>query len=675
LSPAPFLWNYDDLKGGRMRRLSVMALVTMLFAGCTFVSYNSYVPEYTPPKAEVQEPAPVVLVKVPQLQGLDVQAALDILYSRNLVPGDIVYQAVAERPGVVTQNPPAGSEVQAYSRVDLVVSTGAEQVVVPGLTGLDPVAADSMLRMLGLRTGNVTYVELPGAVEPQVVNQTPAMGRSVAINTAVSYAVAISRPKLHVPSITGLTLRDAKAVLQAEGLSLGRITLAYGGQPGIVSGQYPARGTRVDPGTSVDVTIGTEPATVRVPDLYAMTVEQAKRHLSEAGLKLGNIGHVAGTSHMYVLSQTPESGTVVRQGQAVDVVLGGMRAERPTAPVVQAPRPLPVPQPAPIPRPTPAPRPLPTPVPTPVPTPAPTPAPAPHPATVTVPLLTGMREAEACAVLDQSGLKYSIGKILQPHVENGIVLTQKPAAGTTVAFGTQVKLVVSMTKGGKAPVPQQTTVVPDVTGKPEGAARAELKKADLDVGNITTEEVSAPGKSSNRILRQSPPAGTTVAKGSAVDIVIGIDKKTTRDSNVPSAVRPIPAPGPERGPSEVPARDRRVVPPTPRGHDVEKTPVPAPVEPPAAPKEEPKVEKGGKGEKGEKADKKDKEQDKSTVEVPDVVGKNLKEARKALADAKLTVTVHFVASKEENKVLDQSVKAGAKVQAGSEVSVTVGFKE
>lgn len=295
-----------------------------------------------------------------------------------------------------------------------------------------------------------------------------------------------------------------------------------------------------------------------------------------------------------------------------------------------------------------------------------------------------MQEVEACAILDQLGLKYSVGKALQPRGEDGIVLTQKPAAGTSVASGTQIRLVVSMTKAGKAPVPQQTRVVPDVTGKPETAARAELRKAELMVGNITLEEVSGPGKNEERILRQMPPAGTTVAKGSAVDLVIGIEKKSPKESNIPPVVQPVPAPRPERGQGEAPTRDKRVIPP-PRGHEVEKTP--APVEPPVVTEEEPKAEKtgksgkeektekGSKGEKGEKTGKKEKEQEVNTVAVPDVIGKNLRDARKTLADAGLTVTVHFVASKEDNKVLDQSVKAGTKVQAGSEVNVTVGFKE
>lgn len=75
------------------------------------------------------------------------------------------------------------------------------------------------------------------------------------------------------------------------------------------------------------------------------------------------------------------------------------------------------------------------------------------------------------------------------------------------------------------PEPQPETVpVPDVTGQPEAKATELLKAAKLSVGKRTTRP--APDQV-GLVLAQDPKAGSEVPIGTAVDLVIGVEKQVT----------------------------------------------------------------------------------------------------------------------------------------------------
>ena len=133
--------------------------------------------------------------------------------------------------------------------------------------------------------------------------------------------------------------------------------------------------------------------------------------------------------------------------------------------------------------------------------------------TVAVPDVVGLPQADAeTAIL---AVNLTVGTITIANsdtVPEGNVISQDPAAGTEVAEGSSVDLVVSL--GPPA------VTVPDVLGQPQAEAEAAIMAANLMVGNITT--ANSDSVPAGNVISQDPVAGTEVAPQTAVDLVVSL---------------------------------------------------------------------------------------------------------------------------------------------------------
>ncbi len=133
------------------------------------------------------------------------------------------------------------------------------------------------------------------------------------------------------------------------------------------------------------------------------------------------------------------------------------------------------------------------------------------PVTVTVPDLSGKTQAEAETALMSAGL--TMGAVTQEYsstVPAGQVISQAPAAQTSVAYGSVVSIVISL---GSC-----YTSIPNVEGLGTAEAQAALTTANLTTGAITYElsETVPEG----RVISQNPVSGLVVECGTAVDLVV-----------------------------------------------------------------------------------------------------------------------------------------------------------
>ena len=132
---------------------------------------------------------------------------------------------------------------------------------------------------------------------------------------------------------------------------------------------------------------------------------------------------------------------------------------------------------------------------------------------VAVPNLVGMTQADARTALTSAGL--TAGTIKQESsmtVPAGNVMSQNPTAGVSVMPGSSVALVIS--RG-----PQHVTV-PEVTGVAQVYAEAAIRNTGLVVGTVTQEySTTVPAGS---VIRQTPVSGSSVERGSMVDLVIAV---------------------------------------------------------------------------------------------------------------------------------------------------------
>ncbi len=146
--------------------------------------------------------------------------------------------------------------------------------------------------------------------------------------------------------------------------------------------------------------------------------------------------------------------------------------------------------------------------------------------TVTLADFKGWTAAEVDDWLSQNDLQGTEKKGKSGAVEKGQVFRQDPPAGSDVGRGDTVTYWVS------TGVPQAT--VPDLANLTQAEAELKLADAGLVVGAVGTEtSTTVPAGS---VIRQDPPAGEKVDKGSAVSIVVSSGSPSPTASPSPAGV-------------------------------------------------------------------------------------------------------------------------------------------
>ena len=115
---------------------------------------------------------------------------------------------------------------------------------------------------------------------------------------------------------------------------------------------------------------------------------------------------------------------------------------------------------------------------------------------VTIPDFAGMTVAEASQAALQTGVDLNIeNRFYSTTVPAGRVLSQAPAAGSSVRHGWQVRVTESLG-------PQQVTI-PDVVGDPVQESSMEIRKTQLDLGTLA--HIGAPGDPEMTLAQTPPP--------------------------------------------------------------------------------------------------------------------------------------------------------------------------
>jgi hypothetical protein len=133
------------------------------------------------------------------------------------------------------------------------------------------------------------------------------------------------------------------------------------------------------------------------------------------------------------------------------------------------------------------------------------------PSQVEDPNVQGDTQAAATAAITAAGL--TVGTITMQAsstVAAGDVISESPVAGTAVSSGSVVNLIVS---SGPAPVS-----IPNVVGDTQAVATTAITGVGLVVGTVTMQ--SSATIVAGNIISESPSAGTSVANGSAVNLVV-----------------------------------------------------------------------------------------------------------------------------------------------------------
>src|SRR5436190_9788954 len=160
---------------------------------------------------------------------------------------------------VTRTDPRENTALPIGSRVHVYVSTGPQQVAVPGVVGKDKDAARGALEDAGFKV----TVEKQESDKPkdQVISQDPPANTGVNKGSRVTITISKGRPKVAVPDVGGQDRDAARAALQGAGFKV-KVKQQEVGDPtqeGIVIGQDPQGGSQQPKGSTVTITVGKAP--------------------------------------------------------------------------------------------------------------------------------------------------------------------------------------------------------------------------------------------------------------------------------------------------------------------------------------------------------------------------------------------------------------------------------
>jgi len=271
---------------------------------------------------------------------------------------------------------------------DRIAITIVPTTTVPNVVGMTETNAEAAILAAGVTVESVTSVSSDTVASGVVISQNPVGGT---IASSVDITVS-SGPMITIPNVVGMTKANAQAAILASNLTVGTFTIATSNnvQPGAVISQSPAAGTSVAANTAVSMVIT---PTTTVPNIVGMTETDAEAAILASGVTVGSVTKVS--------SDTVASGVVISQNP-----VGGIAASSVDITVSSGPM-------------------------------------------ITIPNVVGMTKANAQAAILASNLTVgTISAAISSTIQPGAVISQTPAAGTSVVSNTAVSMVVCSANAG-----------------------------------------------------------------------------------------------------------------------------------------------------------------------------------------------------------------------------------
>jgi eukaryotic-like serine/threonine-protein kinase len=265
-----------------------------------------------------------------------------------------------------------------------------EQREVPRVTGKQLVEARALME----RAGFDVQTERVQSSQPfdQVVDQDPNGGEEADEGSTVTLEVSGGPGNVLVPPVERLTEVQAVRELHKAGLEV-TIDPEFSDKvkKDFAIRTVPPEGREVTKGTRVRLLVSQGPEQVTVPDVTGLTRESAEARLGQEGLEVSADEQESDEPEGDVISQTPAGGTKVARGETVTIVVSTGRPK------------------------------------------------------VDVPDVVGISEERASARLTGAGLTVARQeRTVTDPAQDGVVIEQRPGAGSEVDQGHQVVIVVGV---------------------------------------------------------------------------------------------------------------------------------------------------------------------------------------------------------------------------------------
>ncbi len=201
-----------------------------------------------------------------------------------------------------------------------------EGQTVPDITGVSITRARKLLVSEGLRD-TVIDRRYNAAYPPDyVIDQNPGANQIVKPGRQIYLTINTSSiPKVIVPDVQNMSLRNAELQLKNYGLDMGQVSYISSPFKNTVVRQSIGGGTPVERGTVISLTVsdGLGISMVKIPELSGLRLSEAQSQLRDADLRIGSISYQPSSTvePNRVLSFSPNDKDSLREGSTVDLVV------------------------------------------------------------------------------------------------------------------------------------------------------------------------------------------------------------------------------------------------------------------------------------------------------------------------------------------------------------------
>ena len=288
-------------------------------------------------------------------------------------------------------------------------------------------------------------------------NRTIAAGLAVLIGTFIWYSFLGPGSKVVVPSLAGMSVKQATSELEDLGLSLQVGTEEFSEEvpDGKIIASDPAGGGRIAPTGTVKVTVSKGKERYDIPNLAGLTIDAAETALTKRKLLIGQSIEEFSSEvpKGYIIRTSPKVGEKVKRDTTVDLVI--------SAGVEQ----------------------------------------------ISLSDYKGKSGEQALNELNDAGFEVKTNYVFNEDLPIGAVISQSPSTGQAPK-GSTITLLVS--KGS------EFVFIPNLFGMAESKAVTTLKSLEL---KVTVKKVGT--KKVKVVTNIAPKVGSKVKRGSTVTITVG----------------------------------------------------------------------------------------------------------------------------------------------------------
>lgn len=276
---------------------------------------------------------------VPNVSGMSYEEAETLLKEKNLkvIISGMNYSESIAKNRILSQTPPDGAVADPQETIQVIMSGGQEEIMMPDLSGMTKEEASQLIAKQNLIWNEEkTTEEYSDVVEKgRVIEQSVPAEERIAVQTEISLAVSLGSLStetalLEVPDLKGLTKGKAIKKLgewkEQFGFtySLGEVKNKYSTKvkKGRIISQSPKAGETVRTNEPIRLVISKGPEMVQIPELVYLTKEQAVKKLEKAGLRAEIVtAYSEQAAEGLVIAQSVEDGKKAAKGSSVKLTV------------------------------------------------------------------------------------------------------------------------------------------------------------------------------------------------------------------------------------------------------------------------------------------------------------------------------------------------------------------